>query len=149
LQHNNPSSHSPKRRPPTAPVPKISGTNNVPIARSRYQTSAAPISDGTDEPRQDPISESQQPLPNTSGRQTRHERSAVPERVSNYVCIASSIPETLLPQAQIHVHELPDRPPPYQGPPALERRESNRSRHEVGFGPGFAESTSNSCAACQ
>jgi hypothetical protein len=29
------------------------------------------------------------------------------------------------------MHELPDRPTPYQGPPALERRESNRSRHEV------------------
>lgn len=41
------------------------------------------------------------------------------------------------PQAQTHVHELPDRPLPYQGPPALERRESNRSRHEVCLGPVF------------
>lgn len=42
------------------------------------------------------------------------------------------------------MHELPDRPPPYQGPPALERRESNRSRHEVCLGPRFHEPTSQS-----
>ena len=41
------------------------------------------------------------------------------------------------------MHELPDRPPPYQGPPALERRESNRSRHEVCLGSGPVELSLN------
>ncbi|KAF9653731.1 hypothetical protein BDM02DRAFT_1674030 [Thelephora ganbajun] len=100
------------RRPPTAPIPKLSGTNNVLIVRSRYHTSTPPIPGGIDEPRQDRIVENKQPLSNALTRQTRHERSAIPER------------------AQTHIHELPDRPPQYQGPPALECRDSNRSCHE-------------------
>ena len=113
-------------------MPKLSGTNNVPVARSRYQTSTTPIPEGTDEPRQDYVLESKQLLPNTSTRQARHERSAILERVSSSVSvpITQSLKFSHL-QPQQNMHELPDRPAPYQGPPALERRESNRSRHEV------------------
>lgn len=102
------------RQPPTesTPIPKLSGTNNVPIVRSRYQATATSIPGGVDEHRRDHGSENKQSLPNISARQARHERSAIPERV------------------QTNPHELPDRPPAHQGPLVPERRESNRPRHE-------------------
>jgi hypothetical protein len=72
-------------------MPKLSGTNNVPIARSRYQTSSTSISGGTDEPQQDQVSESKHPLPENLTRQLRHERSVIPERVSESVTVFTPI----------------------------------------------------------
>lgn len=97
LQHGVPDSRFPKWRPPTEPAPtlKLSGTNSVPIARSRYQTATTPIPEGTDEPQQDHVSESKQLLPNTLTRQARHERSAFLERVSDCVSVYSPISENL------------------------------------------------------
>lgn len=69
-------------------MPKLSGTNNVPVARSRYQTSTTPILESTNEPQEDYISENKQPLPNTLTRQARHERSANLERVSGYANVS-------------------------------------------------------------
>lgn len=70
-------------------MPKLSGTNNVPITRTRYQASTS-IPGGSDDPQADHISESKQPLPSASSRQTRHERSVIPERVSSDVIVCAS-----------------------------------------------------------
>ena len=78
-------------------MPKLSGTNSVPIARSRYQTSSTPIPESVDEPQQDHGSESKQPLPNTLTRQTRHERGAIPDRVGGYMNVFVSISQILPP----------------------------------------------------
>lgn len=63
-------------------VPKLSGTNNVPIVRSRYQPSVTPIAGGTDGLQQDHVTESKHPPPDPLTRQARHERGVPPERVS-------------------------------------------------------------------
>lgn len=74
-------------------MPKLSGTNNVPIARSRYQPSTTPTPSGTDEPQQDHVSEGKLPLSNNLTRQPRHERGAIPDRVSDSVNVYTLIPK--------------------------------------------------------
>ena len=74
-------------------MPKLSGTKNVPVARSRYQTSNTPIPESTDEPQQDHFSESKQLLSNSLAQPTRHERSTISEHVSGSAGVSISISE--------------------------------------------------------